>query len=147
MTQSLASAGLTSALLNEGVSLARRLNANDKVVGTDSLALNQQDYIKKSIRAIGDALYEAADRIYNGEEIKSMAITEEMRNKISSDLFSKFIENLKLSAATDTDSTLHEILKNYEVLASEEETDESAALDQDSNLHKNLKNHKILTKE
>ena len=120
MTQSLAQAGLTSALMNEAVSLARRANVNSEIVGTDSLALNQQNYLKKSVEAVGDALNEIADRVYNGEEINSMALSEQMKNKVATDMFNEIINNLEQSTATSKDSILHEFLKNYKVLQNEE---------------------------
>ena len=119
MTQQLAQAGLTAALLNEGVSLARRAGVDSNVVGTDSLALNQQKYLKDATEAVGDALNEVVERIYNGEEIQSMALSKQKKEKISSDLFDEFIRNLELSTATSQNTVLHEFLKNYKVLKNE----------------------------
>ena len=68
MTQSLTDAGLTAALLNEAVAIGRMAGVSENIIGTNSLALNQQDHIKDAVRAVGDAINEAADRIYNGWE-------------------------------------------------------------------------------
>ena len=119
-TQSLADTGLVAAALNEATTLGRMSGVNKEIVGTNSLALNQLSHIKEAVRAVGEAINEAADRIYNGEDIHSMALSDKAKAQVANDLFAHFIDNLELSTATAENTVLHEFLKNYKVIAAEE---------------------------
>ena len=78
-------------------------------------ATSPNENIKNAILAVGKTLNEALDKIYNGEEIQSMVVSEEMRSKIASDMFNEYIEKLKDSTAT-SDGPLKEILKAYDII-------------------------------
>ena len=123
MTQSLADAGLTAASLNEAVAIGRMAGVSENIIGTNSLALNQQDHIKEAVRAVGDAINEAADRIYNGKEIRSMALSENAKAKVANDLFAHFLDNLEQSTATSPNTVLHKFLENYKVIKEQENND------------------------
>lgn len=124
--QELAQMSLTATGIQEAQSI---IGAFDKeggvdleyIIGTHSTATSPDKATRQAVYAIGETLNEALDKIYNGEEMKSMALSEEAKNKIASDMFEEYINNLYFSTATDENSILHKILEEYKVLIDNEE--------------------------
>jgi hypothetical protein len=125
-SQELTNMSLTSAGIQEAASILQYFDGlvdpNGKadleyIYGTHSTATSPDRSTRKSVQAVGDMLKQALDKIYNGEEIQSMALSDEMKNKISSELFKKYITTLEEEA--EQDSILKEILKQYRIIESE----------------------------
>ena len=89
------------------------------IIGTHSTGTSPDKATRDAIIAVGQTLNAALDKIYNGEEIKSMAVSEEMRNKIATDMFNEYIKELKDSTAT-SDGPLKDILDAYEVITKQD---------------------------
>ena len=89
------------------------------IIGTHSTGTSPDKATRDAIIAVGQTLNAALDKIYNGEEIKSMAVSEEMRNKIAADMFDEYIKGLKESTAT-SDGPLKDILDAYEVITKQD---------------------------
>ena len=101
------------------------------IIGTHSTGTSPDKATRDAIIAVGQTLNTALDKIYNGEEIKSMVVSEEMRNKIATDMFNEYIKGLKDSTAT-SDGPLKAILDAYEVIKKQEDipdVDSSANVD------------------
>lgn len=113
-----ASISLFTAAMNEALAIAYHANVNSEYVGTRSLATNQTNTVKNSLNAIGDMMMAALDRIYHGQELKSMAvqgIPEETRARLASNSFNAFLENVEKSEATQNPA-MREFLKNYRMI-------------------------------
>lgn len=114
--ESLAQASLGAALLNQ---TSDTINTIDAVAGkmmdsakkSISKALENDSKFANAVKAIGSILQDAADKIYNGAEIKSLALSDVMRANLSNNLFDKFISDLEKNAKED--SALKKILKSY----------------------------------
>ena len=129
--QSTAQSSLFSALMNEAVSVATHAGVSSDIVGTKSMATDPDKETIQAMNAIGEALNAAADRIYNGPEIKSMAaqgVSDTDRALIANNSFNHFINELEKSYATEN-TLLNEILKNYRVVQNEESLKEPMATD------------------
>lgn len=85
------------------------------IIGTHSTSTSPDKSTRAAVKAVGETLISALDKIYNGEELQSMAVSKEMKNKIASDMFDEYIKNLKESSAT-SDGPLRDILEAYEVI-------------------------------
>lgn len=77
--------------------------------------------IIKSMKDMSAYLNSAIDRIYNSDEVKSMAISDEAKAKIANNMFDEFIKNLDESTATEN-SILRNFIDNYKVLKNEEDS-------------------------
>ena len=117
-SQMAAIASLTASLLNEANDIASRAGSKGKWFNTNSLALNQEDYIIDGMSAIGETLQDAADKIYNGAELKSLALTDYMRAQVANRLFSEYID--RLEAEAEEGSTLERVLKSYRMVSLED---------------------------
>ena len=119
-SQSAASSGLFATVMNEVTSIASHAGA---LGSTYSAATNPSNEEKTALKAIGEILNAAVDRIYNGPEMKSMAaqgVSETDRAKIANNSFEAFIRELETSTATSDNYLMKEVLKNYRVVQNEE---------------------------
>ena len=122
MPQSTAQASLFSTAMNEAVSVATRAGVSDSVVGTKSLATNPTEESIQAIKAVGETLNAAVEKIYGGPEITSMAaqgVNENTIASIANNTFEKFIQELETSTATSENSVMRQVLKNYRMLQKE----------------------------
>ena len=117
--QMLAIASLGALAMNEAAYITRMFDKDGNVVGVDSLATNQQPELKNSAQAIGEALEHAADLIYNGDAIHSLALSDTMKAKIADDMFDNYISKLYDSTATQ-DTDLKKFLEMYFKLRSQD---------------------------
>ena len=126
-SQMAAAASLTASLMNEATDIARRNEENDidrkkkrysDWFGTNSLALDQEDYIINGMTAIGETLKNAADKIYNGAELKSLAQSDVMRARIADKMFDDYIRSLEGTAKEG--SNLEKVLKSYRMAQMED---------------------------
>ena len=117
--QMLAIASLGALAMNEAAYITRMFDKEGNVMGVDSLATNQQPELKNSAQAIGEALKHAADLIYNGEAIHSLALSDTMKAKIADDMFDNYISKLYDSTATQ-DTDLKKFLETYFKLRSQD---------------------------
>lgn len=123
---SITGAGLMAAALNEVSSMTNRLrdpndNVTSTIFGTNSPATDPSFETKKLMKEIGEQINLAAERIYNGSEIKSMAaqgVTEQKRAEIANSSFEAYVRELEQSTATEN-SLLKEFLKNYRIAQQE----------------------------
>ena len=109
-----AASSLTSALLNEATDIAGRAGISSDLIGTKSLATDQQKYIIDGMTAIGETLKDAADKIYNGAELKSLALTDYMHAQIADKLFDEYID--KLEETAEEGSALEKVLQAYRMV-------------------------------
>lgn len=110
-SQRLAAISLTASALNEAADL----------FGTeDSTAINPSRTRREQIENLGEILKEAADRIYNGSELKSLALTDEIRAQIANQYFERYINGIASSQAT-TSQELKDLLIAYRKLRDEDE--------------------------
>lgn len=98
------------------------------IIGTHSTSTSPDKSTRAVVKAVGDTLNNALDKIYNGEELQSMAVSDEMKNKIASDMFDEYIKELKNSTAT-SDGPMKEILKAYEVIKANSESSSDSSID------------------
>ena len=113
-----ASASLTSALLNEATDLGRMSGVSSDIIGTNSTATNPEKSTVDGMRAIGEMLNAAADKIYNGSELKSLALSDTAKARIADNLFNEYVDKLESSA--EKDSNLAKVLKTYKVIKEED---------------------------
>lgn len=85
------------------------------IIGTHSTSTSPDKSTRAAVKAVGETLISALDKIYNGEELQSMAVSKEMKNKIASDMFDEYIKTLKESSAA-SDGPMRDILEAYEVI-------------------------------
>lgn len=85
------------------------------IIGTHSTSTSPDKSTRAAVKAVGETLISALDKIYNGEELQSMAVSKEMKNKIASDMFDEYIKTLNESSAT-SDGPMRDILEAYEVI-------------------------------
>ncbi len=116
-SQTMATASLTAAGLNEATDLLRRIGRDSVsgVVGTDSTATHPDQNRKNQIRNLENILKEAADKIYNGAELKSLALTDQRRAQLADYLFDEYIEEMINSKATMSPE-LKNILRAYKAI-------------------------------
>ena len=117
-SQMAATASLTASLMNEATDIARRSGGKSDWFGTNSLALDQEDYIIDGMPAIGETLKDAADKIYNGAELKSLALSDYMRAQIADKMFDDYIVSLEETA--EEGSNLERVLKSYRMAQMED---------------------------
>ena len=113
--QSLATMSLVSAGIQEVQAVTRWATDSDiaeYVIGTHSTCTSPDRATIKAIHAIGETLHEALDKIYNGEEIHSMALSDQMRNKVAKNMFDEYMSTMYTSTATQ-DSILKKIIQAY----------------------------------
>ena len=119
MPQATARASLFSTAMNEAIAIATKAGVDSDVIGTKSLATDPTEESKQAIKAIGEALNAAAEKIYGGPELTSMAVqgvSDTTRAKIANNTFEKFVQELESSTATSENSVMREVLKNYRIL-------------------------------
>lgn len=115
LPNSTAAAGLFTAGMNEALSIASKVGVSSDIIGTRSLATDQTSSVKQSLQAVGDAMMLALDRVYNGQEMRSMAaqgVSELDRARIAGNSFNAFVESLEKSTATQ-DPIMKAFLQNY----------------------------------
>jgi len=123
MPQATAKASLVSTALNEAVSIATKVGVSDSITGTRSLATNPTSESVQALEAIGETLNAAAEKIYGGPEITSMAVqgvSDSERAAIADNTFEKFIQELEKSTAANENSIMREVLKNYRIIQKDE---------------------------
>lgn len=99
---------LASAALNKGTELGRKLAPNaDAIFGTYSLATDQDKLAIDKVKAVGAILDSAADRIYNSKEIHSMAVSDEAKASIATEMFRNVVETL--SMATEASDEMRQV--------------------------------------
>jgi len=110
------------------------LNEARALAGDKSTALNPNNTQKQAIQAVGDALHEAAERIYNNPDLRSLALSEDERNRIAASQFTDFLDRVYQSTATEDDA-LRQIIEQYRVIQDESYKDiQSRALQEKPNL-------------
>jgi hypothetical protein len=75
------------------------------------------------MKAIGEMMNAAVEKMYNGPEMKSMAaqgVPDSIRAQIAAQSFGAYIDALELSTAT-SDSPLRDFLKSYRIIQSQEQ--------------------------
>ena len=99
-----------------------------QIAATVSLAaagLNDAASLTKSsgntMQNLGDILKDAADKIYNGAELKSLALTDQKRAQIADYMFDAYVDGMINSTATMSPE-LKNILKAYKSIKNESET-------------------------
>jgi hypothetical protein len=121
-SQELTNMALTSAGIQEASAIIQMVDRyadpknnfdTELLIGTHSTATSPDRATVESIKAVGDMLNDALDRMYNGTEINSMGLSEDSRNKIASEMFEGYIETLNEQANENT--ALKEILKHYKM--------------------------------
>ena len=115
LPQTAASIGLFAAGMNEAVSIAYKAGVDSNIVGTRSLATDQTRSVRQSLEAIRDSMNAAIDRIYNGQEMKSMAVNgvpDSVRANLANGAFNAFLDNLELSSATQN-PIMQSFIRNY----------------------------------
>ena len=115
LPQAAAASGLFAAGMNEAVSIASHLGVGSNIIGTRSLATDQTSSVRQSLEAVGDAMMAALDRIYNGEEMKSMAVhgvPDSVRANLADGAFNAFLTNLETSYATQN-PVMENFIRNY----------------------------------
>ena len=123
ITQSAAQASLFSTVMNEAVSIATHAGVGSDVIGTKSTATDPQSEQVDAMKAIGEMMNAAVEKIYNGPEMKSMAaqgVPDSIRAQIAAQSFGAYIDALELSTAT-SDSPLRDFLKSYRIIQSQEQ--------------------------
>jgi hypothetical protein len=123
MPQATAKASLVSTALNEAVSIATKVGVSDSITGTRSLATNPTSESIQALDAIGETLNAAAEKIYGGPEMTSMAVqgvSDTKRALIANQTFEKFIQELEKSTATNDNSIMRDVLKNYRIIQKDE---------------------------
>ena len=145
--QDLARISLTSAGIQEAQSVTRAFDKEggtdlEYIIGTHSTATSPDKATIQAIKAIGDTLNEALDKIYNGDEMKSMAVSEEMKNKIASDMFDEYMKTQDNSTATNKNIILHKIIEQYDAIKNDDNVSISRATDKNTNEHKQLETYK-----
>ena len=122
LPQTAASIGLFAAGMNEAISIAYNAGVNSNIVGTRSLATDQTRSVRQSLEAIRDSMNAAIDRIYNGQEMKSMAVNgvpDTVRANLANGAFNAFLDNLELSSATQN-PIMQSFIRNYRKIESTE---------------------------
>ena len=120
--QSAASASLFTTAMREAVSIATDLGVNGNIVERSSRATHQRSELVNAMISIGETMNAAADRIYNGPEMKSMAVqgvSDEQRAAIANNTFRAYIDELEKSTATEN-PVLHAFIQNYKTIRNEE---------------------------
>ena len=109
----------TMSLIGSGIQEAQAITkwATDSetaeyIIGTHSTSTSPDRATVTAVRAVGETLQEALDRIYNGEELQSMALSEQMKNKVAKDMFDEYMNTMYMSTATQ-DSVLKQIISAY----------------------------------
>jgi hypothetical protein len=123
MPEATAKASLFSSAMNEAVSLATRIGVGSGLTGTKSLATDPTYESIQALEAIGETLNAAVEKIYGGPEMTSMAVqgvSETKRAMIANQTFEKFIQELEKSTATNEDSIMGHVLKNYRIIQKDE---------------------------
>lgn len=128
-SQELTNMAMTSAGLQEATAILQMVDKSadfdsEIITGTHSTATSPDQATRQSVKAVGDMLNDALDRIYNGTETKAMGLSEPERNKIASEMFSNYIETLDQNAEDNT--ALKEILKHYKACVNEPEFQSTA---------------------
>ena len=121
--QSAAEAGLFATAMNEAVAIATHAGVDSNIIGTKSLATDPQVEQASAMKAIGEMMNAAVERIYNGPEMKSMAaqgVSDSQRASIANNSFEAFVKKLELSTATSDDYYMKEFLRNYRVIQNED---------------------------
>lgn len=98
------------------------------IIGTRSTSTSPDKSTRAAVKAVGDTLINALDKIYNGEELQSMVVSDEMKNKIASDMFDEYINELTNSTAT-SDGPAKEILKLYKVIKANSDSSIDSSID------------------
>ena len=121
--QDLAKMSLTTAGIQEAQSF---IGAFDKkggtdlgyIIGTHSTATAPDKATRQAVEIVGDTLLEALDKFYNGPEITSTGLPDEVRNDIAYRNFAKYMDNLHKSYALSKDSITCKIIDEYNKIIS-----------------------------
>jgi hypothetical protein len=121
--QDLAKMSLTAAGIQESQSL---IGAFDKdggtdlgyIIGTHSTATAPDRATRQAVEIVGDTLLEALDKFYNGPEITSTGLPDDVKNDIAYRNFAKYMDNLHKSYALSKDSIASKIIDEYNKIIS-----------------------------
>lgn len=149
----LARMSLTTAGIQEAQSLVSVFDKNKDdnfdstyIIGTHSTATSPDKAARQAVEVVGETLNQALEKIYNGDEVKSMALSDEMKNKISSGMFDAYVEKLKETSAINENSILHKILDEYEVIKLSNNDHFSTTQDETLQIHENLDKYEVVKK-
>ena len=144
---------LTTAGIQEAQSLVSVFDKNKDdnfdstyIIGTHSTATSPDKAARQAVEVVGETLNQALEKIYNGDEVKSMALSDEMKNKISSGMFDAYVEKLKETSAINENSILHKILDEYEVIKLSNNDHFSTTQDETLQTHENLDKYEVVKK-
>lgn len=120
-SQIAAAAALTAAGMNEAASFVRKVTDDNTsgFAGTDSTATHPDKNTTNRIENLGEILRDAADKIYNGAELKSLALSDQRRAQLADYLFDEYIDGMINSTATMSPE-LKNILRAYKTIKSED---------------------------
>lgn len=147
-SQELTQMALTSAGMQEATTLIQLIDQyadpngefdSEYITGTHSTATSPDKATVDSVKAVGQVLKDMVDKIYNSDELLSMAVSPEMQNKIASNLYENYISTLEEKSADN--SALKEVLKQYRIVQNTTEFQSKAT--EDTNAKNELRNFKF----
>ena len=113
--ETLAATSLATAFLNEGASLSKKWGKDpDYLFGGQFVYPVPPNPAVATMQAIGETLKNAADKIYNGTELKSLCLSDYMKNAIATKLFDDYINELDRNAGDN--GPLRQIINSYKTV-------------------------------